>query len=458
MTIPTGFYNIIDFGAVSGGAELCTKAFSAAVEECRQHGGGTVYVPSGTFLTGPIELKSNVTLHLEAGSRVLFSDRIEDYPVREVRWEGTEGPGYMPMIYARAAQNICITGTGTIDGQGGFWWKSHLQRKLAHPRPRLLYFEDCSRILLEKVLLVNSPAWTVNPVRCRNITIDNISIVNPPNSPNTDGINPDSCKNVRISNCQVDVGDDCIAIKSGVENGKYLIPCENVCVTNCTLLHGHGGVVIGSEMSGGIRNIVISNCIFEGTDRGIRLKTRRGRGGTVCDIRVSNLIMKDVMCPIVMHQFYFCGEGGKEKKVRDRESYPVTAETPAFRSIHFNGITAVNAHAAAAFLYGLPEMPIEDITFDSISISMAENAVPGVPAMMDGVGETLKMGVFCANVKNISFNNVSVRGVEGPVYQLNSAEGVTFSSCRLDSYSQPALVKQETADSTFPLKTPFLCP
>jgi len=428
MTESNYLHNILDFGAVEGGKVLCTDAFAAAVQKCTQTGGGTVYVPAGAFLTGPVRLESNITLHLAAGSRLLFSSRTEDYPLTEVRWEGAEQKGYMPMLYARAAQNICITGTGTVDGQGGFWWRSHLEGKLVYSRPRLLYFEDCDRIILEKVQLVNSPAWTVNPVRCQNITIDGISIVNPPDSPNTDGINPDSCKNVRISNCQVDVGDDCITIKSGVETGKYLIPCENVSITNCTLLHGHGGVVIGSEMSGGVRNIVISNCIFEGTDRGIRMKTRRGRGGEVCDIRVSNLIMKDVICPVVMHQYYFCGEGGDRKQVWDKESYPVTAGTPRFRGIHFSGITAVNAHAAAAFLYGLPEMPISDITFDNISITMADNAVPGVPAMMKDVSATSRMGVFCSNVTNVTFSNVSVRGAEGPVFQLTGAKRVAFHS------------------------------
>lgn len=444
MTQKDCLYNILDFGAVEGGKVLCTHAFAAAVEKCVQHGGGTVYVPSGAFLTGPVRLESNMTLHLAAGCRLLFSSRTEDYPLTEVRWEGSEQKGYMPMLYARAAQNICITGTGTVDGQGAFWWKSHLEGKLAYSRPRLLYFEDCERLIIEKVQLVNSPAWTVNPVRCQNVTIDNISIVNPPASPNTDGINPDSCKNVRISNCQVDVGDDCITIKSGVETGRYLIPCENVSITNCTLLHGHGGVVIGSEMSGGVRNIVISNCIFEGTDRGIRLKTRRGRGGTVCNIRVSNLVMTDVMCPVVMHQYYFCGEGGDKKQVWDKESYPVTAETPQFSGIHFSDITAANVHAAAAFLYGLPELPISDITFENISITMADNAVPGIPAMMKGVTATSRMGVFCANTANITFSNVSVRGAIGPVFQLTGARRVQLNSVSL--YDPTSLLTENCSE------------
>lgn len=440
MTGLSGFINILDFGAVSDGTELCTCAFSSAVDKCLEMGGGTVYVPAGTFLTGPIQLKSNIALYLEAGSRILFSTRKEDYPLVEARWEGIECPGYMPMLYARAAENISVTGTGTLDGQGEFWWDSHLKGTLEYPRPRLVYFEDCDRILIEKVQLINSPAWTVNPVRCRNITIDKISIINPPNSPNTDGINPDSCKNVRISNCQVDVGDDCITIKSGTEKSTYRIPCENISVTNCTLLHGHGGVVIGSEMSGGVQNVVISNCIFEGTDRGIRLKTRRGRGGTVSDFRVSNVIMKDVLCPIVMHQYYFCGEGGKEKKVWDKAEYPVTGETPCFREIHFSNITAVNAHAAAAFLYGLPEMPIEDITFDNVNISMAKEAVPGIPAMMKGVEPVSKMGVFCCNVRNARFSNVSIKGYEGPAFNLKSCKDVNLSPC---NPREPDLVQED---------------
>ena len=165
--------------------------------------------------------------------------------------------------------------------------------------------------MIEGISIVNSPSWTINPVRCNNVIVDKVIIRNPKDSPNTDGINPDSCKNVHISNCHIDVGDDCIAIKAGIEKSIYRVSCENVVISNCTFIHGHGAVVIGSDTTGDIRNITVSNCVFENTDRGIRLKTRRGRGGIVEDICVSNIIMKDVKSPFVLHQYYFCGDGGK---------------------------------------------------------------------------------------------------------------------------------------------------
>lgn len=429
MITLSNVFDITSFGAISGSSSTCTHAFSSAVQACVEKGGGTIYVPAGTFLTGPIHLKSNINLHLAAGSKLLFSTSLEHYPIVSSRWEGSECLVYMPMIYGREVENVAISGFGTIDAQGEYWWENFKAGTLNYPRPRLISFEDSSRLIFEGIQLINSPSWTINPIRCNNITIDKITIKNPPSSPNTDGINPDSCKNVRISNCHIDVGDDCIAIKSGTEKSLYQVPCENIVITNCTLIHGHGGVVIGSEMSGGIRNVLIANCIFEGTDRGIRLKTRRGRGGLVQDVNVSNVIMREVMCPIVMHQYYFCGTGGKEKTVWDKAPYPVSEGTPVFKNINFSNITAVNAHAAAAFVYGLTEMPIEDITFNNITISMADNAVPGLPAMMKGLEPAVKKGFYCCNLKNALFSHVTVKGHEGPAFHMENSENIRFLSC-----------------------------
>ena len=230
------------------------------------------------------------------------------------RWEGVKQEVYASCIYADGAENIAITGFGTIDGQGQKWWdvfRNHPEQ-LEYPRPKLISFDSCQQITLRDVSLVNSPSWTVNPILCQDITVDNIKIKNPADSPNTDGIDPESCKNVRISNCLIDVGDDCIAIKSGTEETKERVSCENITISNCQMLHGHGGVVLGSEMSGDIRNVTISNCIFQDTDRGIRLKSRRGRGGVIEDIRVNNLIMDNVICPFTLNLYYFVVP--KEKK------------------------------------------------------------------------------------------------------------------------------------------------
>lgn len=425
-------YDVTKYGADATGTVLSTSAFTACIGSCIQNGGGTVYVPAGTFLTGAIELKSNVNLHLSAGARIAFSQDIAHYPVIQTQWEGSEQQTYMPMIYGRNVENVSITGQGTLDGQGEFWWEQFRCGSLLHPRPRLVGFDNSNRITIDGIKLINSPAWTINPIRCNNVTINNITIINPPDSPNTDGINPDSSMNVRISNCHVDVGDDCITIKSGTEKCKSMSICKNITISNCTLLHGHGGVVIGSEMSGGIKNVVISNCVFEGTDRGIRIKTRRGRGGVVEDLLVNNLVMNNVICPIVMHMYYFCGEGGKTQTVQDRLPHPVTSSTPVLKNIRLCNITARNAHAAAMFLFGLPEMPISQITFSHISISMCENAIEGIPAMMSGLQPTKRQGIYCCNTQDICFDHVTIYDQDGPAITMDNSHKVSLSSCNFN--------------------------
>ena len=425
----TTIFNITDFGAVPDGKTLCTEAFSKAVSKCEQMGGGTVYVPAGTFFTGAIHLVSNTNLYLDAGATLLFSQDLEDYPLVNSRWEGEEKLMYSPLIYGDNVENVSITGFGILNGQGDIWWKLNNEHKLKYPRPRFICFQNSERVLIEGIQIINSPAWTVNPVNCNNVTINKISIKNPADSPNTDGINPDSCRNVRVSNCYISVGDDCIAIKSGVEQSKYRIPCENITVTNCTMLYGHGGVVIGSEMSGSIRNVTISNCIFEGTDRGIRLKSRRGRGGSVEDIRINNIVMTKVMCPLIMNLYYFCGEGGKADIVKDKNPQPVDEGTPAFRRIHLSNVTARDAGACAGFFYGLPEMPIEDISFDNVSVHMDADGKPDVPAMMDNLESMKRKGIYLNNVKNANFNNVQITNHEGDAFTVENCESIKFINC-----------------------------
>ncbi len=275
---------------------------------------------------------------------------------------------------------------------------------------------------MKDIRLVDSPSWTVNPILCQDLTIDNLRIKNPADSPNTDGIDPESCKNVRISNCHIDVGDDCIAIKSGTEDTKERVACENITIVNCHMLHGHGAVVLGSEMSGDIRNVTISNCIFQDTDRGIRLKSRRGRGGTIEDIRVNNIVMDNVICPFTLNLYYFCGPKGKEKYVWDKNPYPITEETPHFRRIHFANISARNVHAAAGFVYGLAEQFISDITFQDIAVSMAEHPIPGKPAMMTGIEEMKKQGFYIGCGRNIQFDRINLEGVTEAFHIENSRE------------------------------------
>lgn len=418
-------YSIADYGATANG-ELVTKSIDAAVEAAKEAGGGTVLIPAGEFFTGPIRLYSNITLHLTPGAVLKFSTNQDDYPVVNSRWEGVSREVYMSCIYGEDIENVTISGSGKLDGNGHDWWDVFRNRldELKYPRPKLISFERSSRITIKDIYLIDAPSWTINPIRSSDITVDNISILNPADSPNTDGVNPESCKNVRISNCYIDVGDDCIAIKSGTEDADELIVCENITITNCTMVHGHGGVVLGSEMSGGIRNVVISNCVFQDTDRGIRLKSRRGRGGTIEDIRVTNVVMDNVFSPFILNLYYFCGPRGKEKYVWDKNAYPITDETPTFRRIHFSNITARNVQSSAGFLYGLAENYLSEITFENIDISLADDATPQVSAMMTGLEPTTNQGFYMGNVKDSTFRNITIENHEGPAFYLENCENV----------------------------------
>jgi len=437
-------YLITEFGARNDN-KLNTDAIQTAIDTAFNKGGGKVIVPTGEFLTGAIFLKDNIELYLSPGAVLKFSDQQEDYPVVTSRWEGVRREVYASCLYAENAKNISVTGFGTIDGNGLKWW--HIFRnereKLSYPRPKLISFDNCSNITIKDITLMNSPSWTVNPIRCQNITIDNLSIYNPANSPNTDGIDPESCKNVRISNCHIDVGDDCIAIKAGTEDTSEHISCENITITNCTMIHGHGGVVLGSEMSGGIRNVTISNCVFQDTDRGIRLKSRRGRGGVVEDIRVNNIVMEGVICPFILNLYYFCGPKGKDKYVWDKNPYPITEETPMFRRIHFSQITARNVHASAGFIYGLAEQYVSEITFNDIAISMAENAIPGKPAMMAGIEDMKSRGFYIGFAKDILFNQVIVENHEGPAFYVENSEEIELSNCKSKNTKNEELLIKE---------------
>jgi hypothetical protein len=418
-------FSVDRFGAVGDGETLDTAAIQGAIDACAQAGGGTVYLPAGHYVSGSLFLESDITLYLDAGAVLLGSERMADYPVIAHRWEGVSRESHAPLIGGTELENVAICGRGTIDGRGKMWWEKHRARALDHPRPRLVSFGRSRNVLIEGCTLTNSPSWTIHPYECDNVTVNKVTIVNPPNSPNTDGINPESCRNVHIANCHVDVGDDCVTIKSGKEDeGRdRLTPCENIAVTNCTMVHGHGGVVIGSEMSGDVRNIVISNCVFLGTDRGIRLKSRRGRGGVVEDIRVSNVVMEGVLCPFIMNLYYGPGAWGAER-IADRSAWPVDEGTPRFRRIHFSHITAREVQYAAAFLYGLAEMYIEDVSFDDIAISMALDAEPGNPAMAPGIAPMQRAGFQARNVRRLRLRDVEISNQLGPALAVEGAAEV----------------------------------
>lgn len=394
--------DMLKAGAKANGKALNTKLINSTIDRLNRVGGGTLFFPAGTYLTGSIHLKSNITLELEVGAILLFSDNFDDYlPFVEVRHEGVMMKSFQPLIYAVDAENITIKGEGTLDGQGKKWWMeffrvmidlkdngmrdinkyqpmwdaqndttaiyaetnkdyvSTLQRRFF--RPPFIQPVRCKKVKIEGVKIVNSPFWTVNPEFCDNVTIKGITIDNVP-SPNTDGINPESCRNVHISDCHISVGDDCITIKSGrdAQARRLGVPCENITITNCTMLAGHGGVVIGSEMSGSVCKVTISNCVFDGTDRGIRIKSTRGRGGVVEDIRVSNIVMSNIKQEAVVLNLKYSQMPAEAKSER----------TPIFRNVHISGMTVTGVKTPIKIV-GLEEAPISDIVLRDIHIQGA---------------------------------------------------------------------------------------
>ena len=405
--------NIREYAAFSQEGADWTAAFARALDDLKRQGGGELTVPAGTYPTGSIRLYDDMTLRVESGARLLFHQDENAYPLIDLEFEGNRGRMHQACVYAEKAKNICITGQGTLDGQGSYWWKMIREKTgPAYFRPYLVCFADCEHVTLENVTLTNSPVWTVHPLRCRNVVIRGVNIQNPADSPNTDGIDPDACQDVRISDCTIDVGDDCIAIKSGTEHTPRRRACERIIITNCHFLHGHGGVVLGSEMSGDIRTVAVSSCVFYETNRGVRLKTRRGRGGTVEGIQLTNLVMEKVMCPFVFNMYYFCGADGRQKRVWDKAPYPVDAGTPCLRDVTISGVRARKCTACAGFFYGLAEMPVEGVTLRDVAVEMADGP-SGRPALMDGCPDMQRAGFFLRNAVNVDLRDVKVRGVQG---------------------------------------------
>lgn len=410
-------YNVRDFGAAGDGRAADTAAIQRAIEACAKTGGGTVYLPAGRYLTGTIELRSHVTFEIGPGAVILGSEDPADYPLRENPW-GSGRQSISSLIYAADVEDITITGRGTIDGQGQVWWKRQWLaapkagmpkpttpadfeevKKLANGRPQLIGIVRSKHVVIEKVHLINSPSWTIHPLFCEFVRVDGVTIENPVPSPNTDGINPESCRNVQIMNCRIDVGDDCVTLKSGInETGRKIgKPDENITITNCVMLKGHGGVTIGSEMSGGVRNVVVSNCVFQGTDVGIRVKSQRGRGAVVEGLSVSNIVMQDVLSAFTITTFYM----GNDKP---GDVFPVNEGTPRFRDFMFSNITARGSKTAGQ-ITGLKEMPVEDITFNNVHVQA-------------------QTGLTCTNAKDIFFRDVVIDTEKGPALTVVNSTGL----------------------------------
>jgi polygalacturonase len=353
--------------------------------------------------------------------------------------------GYSPCIYGENLDNVSITGAGTIDGSGQAWWKEFKRRKMSGQkqpesardkefaklnentdlsdcggggigsfffRPQLIQFNNCSNVLLEGFTTRNSPFWNTHLLYCKNVTVKNVTFQNPPDGVNGDGLAIDSCDGVKVFDCTFDVNDDCCGFKSGIGKDGMRVnrPCQNVVVRNCKMLRGHGSVVMGSETAAGIKNIEISDCVFNGNDRGLRIKSRRGRAGTVENITLNHITMNGVGCPVVMHLYYECGAKPEEiAAISDRNARPITDTTPCIRNIKITNVTADNAQTAAAFLLGLPERPIENILFENVKITMAKDGKAGRPAMAFGVKEMRGQPIIAEFVKDFVRRNVSIK-------------------------------------------------
>lgn len=401
---------------------IWTEAFRAAVADLNAAGGGYLTVPAGNYRTSSIEYCSDMTMELCEGAVLDFINDGLEHPVVMSRYEGVDRDVYMPLIFGRNLKNVKLCGKGRIEGNGPAWWEHRLDWPF--PRPKSVVFQDSENIEIRDITITNSPCWTVVPLRSKNLLVDGITVINPFESPNTDGCDPDSCQNVEIRNCTFDVGDDCIAVKSGTEYNKVFIPSENIYVHNCRMMHGHCGVGIGSEMSGGVRNVRVEDCTFTDTERGLRLKTRRGRGGFVDGVSLTRVKMKNVLVPFVINMRYFCGPDGIAKCVADTAPYPVSEKTPHVNNISLIDFEAEETNAAALYISGLSEAPIENVTLKNVSISMAENATPGIPDAALEAPFMWKAGLILKFAKNLVMDNVKVKGVAGLTNLFSDCDGV----------------------------------
>ncbi len=438
-------FNVRDFGAAGDGVKNDTLAIQSAIMACPSY--GRVVVPEGTYKISSIFLKSHLRMELQEGATLLATTVREEFPVLPGTvpmtgagrpdadgrkpfnteesdeyllgtWEGDPQPMYAGIVTGLGVEDVVLYGAGTIDGNGAAsdWWVDVKPLRVAR-RPRMLFLHQCKDVTIEGLTFTNSPAWVLHPYFSQHINFLNLHVINPADSPNTDGMDPESCTDMLVAGVHFSVGDDCIAIKSGkmYTGSNYKTPSERIVVRNCLMEDGHGAVTVGSEMAGGVKEFLVHDCMFRNTDRGLRIKTRRGRGK---DAIVSNVIferirMDEVLTPLVMNSFYFCDADGHSEYVQTKTALPVDDRTPDIRELIFKDMVCTNCHVAASFFYGLPEKKIGLLSMENIKISFAENARPGKAAMLDGFGETCKLGLFANNIEKLIMKNVEITGQDG---------------------------------------------
>lgn len=401
---PNRSISLADFKIIGDGKTNHQKTIQKAIDELNAKGGGKLIVPPGTWLTGPINLKSNINLCISKGAILLFSSDIKDFQLINTSYEGQPAQRHQSPITADNCTNIAITGEGLIDGNGEAWrplkkekvtnsqWKritgnggffrrqdlwAPAEKDLA--RPVMVHLVKCKKVLLQGVIFQNSPAWNIHPELCEDMIIDGIDVRNPSYAQNGDGIDLESCRNCIIVNSTFDVGDDGICLKSGKDEAgrKRGVPTENVIIDGCTVYASHGGFVIGSEMSGGVKNIKCTNCQFSGTDNGLRFKSCRGRGGVVENVWIENISMINILADAIRFNLYYGGKSAVEemedgtKRPAQIAAEPLSEATPSFRKIHIKNLTCAGA-SRALYFNGLPEMPVKQISMENVFISSDE--------------------------------------------------------------------------------------
>lgn len=435
--------NVRDFGAVGDGVHEDTAAIQAAINFLPD--GGRLWFPAGTYLTLPICLKSRTTLDLDEGAVILgcadraryhiipavTKDPVTGKETAQTCFEGVEIAAYQSLIQASYAEDVAIVGKGTIDGNGqnGDWWTDFESFPAA--RPSVLLFNRCRNIKLHGLTIKNGPSWHIHPMFCRKYSMYDCFVTAPKDSPNTDGIDPESCNGLNIIGCRFSVGDDCIAVKSGKLDMalKYRTPADRHNIRNCLMEFGHGAVTLGSELSAGIRNLSVTNCYFHATDRGLRIKTRRGRGkhSTITNVLFDNIKMDGVLTPIVINMWYNCCDPDKYSEyVRCREPLPVDDRTPHLGAFAFRNMECTGVEVAACYIDGLPESPIDEVILENIRMSYSPDAKPDFPSMKNDNEEQCRLGLYLDNVNTVWIKNVSLDGVDGqPLVALHCESIVT---------------------------------
>ncbi|MFC6825163.1 glycoside hydrolase family 28 protein [Halopelagius fulvigenes] len=458
-------FDVREYGAAGDGTELDTEAIQGALDDCAETG-GTVHVPPGTYRTAPLRVGDDTTLHLDAGATLRFARDYSAFPTVESRWEGWNQVGFHPCLFVRDAENVAVTGRGTIDGQGDYWWEFYDAPEPEYPdglaerlaefearnekrddvssftlRPPLFQISESKNVTVSGVTLRNSPFWNTHVVYSENVTLHDVNVENPENAPNGDGIDIDSSRFVRISDTYINAGDDAICIKSGKDEEGRAVgrPAAQITVTNCTVEAGHGGVVIGSEMSGDVRDVAVSNCTFTGTDRGVRIKTQRGRGGVVEDLHFDNIVMRRVACPFVVNGYYFTDI--------DSDPVPVDDGTPMVRNVHFSDVTAREV-SYAGFFAGLPERSFEGISFSNVRIDATRplDATDISPAMAENYDASHTF--FCKSLGDVSFRNVEIRTPESPAMAFEEVESVELDGLRFRGENRDSVVTVKDVGTT----------